>query len=240
MSPGFHQTDQIESGIFVIYGSKGGAVMKNKLIRSLVILLALMMVLAFSGCSRTEEVPEEEPEEDVIMEDDYSPAHFGAEYGYTGDDPVEAEAYKYMVDVIAGNYEPADVSIPAVQIIYKDLSSEDEAVVYGDFWIFNYNIEGDTLMCVSGGNHPGVMHMIREGDEYKVTQFDAVEDGGAFDSSARDLYGDHYDDFMEVYYDSDAKEELRKQTISDYVYLNGLEVTKYQDEGWDPVELDLQ
>ena len=49
--------------------------------------------------------------------------------------------------------------------------------------------------------------------------------------------GEHYDDFMAVYSDSDAREENRKITVSDFVNLNGLEFKYYQDEGWDPVEL---
>ena len=36
---------------------------------------------------------------------------------------------------------------------------------------------------------------------------------------------------------SDARNELRKITVSDFVNLNGLEYKYYQDEGWDPVEL---
>ena len=42
---------------------------------------------------------------------------------------------------------------------------------------------------------------------------------------------------MRVSSDSDERDELRKITVSDYVNLNGLSVTQYQDEGWDPIEL---
>ena len=42
---------------------------------------------------------------------------------------------------------------------------------------------------------------------------------------------------MKVHSDSDARDELRRITVSDYVKMNGLSVTQYQDEGWDPVEL---
>ena len=108
-------------------------------------------------------------------------------------------------------------------------------LVFGDFWVENYNVEGDTLKCVSGGNSPGVMHVSK--DTYAVTAFDEVADGGEFEGSAKELFGEHYDDFMAVYSDSDAREELRKITVSDYVNLNGLDINYYQDEGWDPVEL---
>ena len=140
-----------------------------------------------------------------------------------------------MAEEASKDYDAADVSIPVVEIIGVDISQADEIVVYGDFWVNNYNIEGDTLKCVSGGNYPGVFHMTKD---YKVTSFDVVEDGGNFESSAKELFGDRYEDFMKIYSDSDKINEDRKITVSDYRNLNGLtEVTKMQDEGWDPVDL---
>ena len=159
----------------------------------------------------------------------------GAAYGYAGDDPIDLACYKYMAENVSKDYEPADVSIPIVIIVHEDPAPEDEVLVYGDFWIDNYNIEGDTLKCVSGGNYPGCMHVDKA--TYTVTAFDPVADGGEFESSAKEIFGDSYDDFMKVYSDSEAVAEARKATVSDYVNLNGLDIKYYQDEGWDPVEL---
>lgn len=158
-------------------------------------------------------------------------------YGYAGDDPVEAAVYKYMVEEVGKHFDKADVSIPTVQIVHVDYTNPDDVLVYGDFWIDNYDIDGDTLECVSGGNFPGVMHLGKNGEGYVVSAFDQVADGSNFDSSARELFGDNYDAFMKVYSDSEAREELRTITVSDYVNLNGLNVTQYKDYGWDPVKL---
>ena len=79
------------------------------------------------------------------------------------------------------------------------------------------------------------MHVSKK--DYTVTAFDAVADGGDFDSSARDIFGEHYEDFMKVYGDSEGRAENRKITVSDFVNLNHLDFNYYQDEGWDPVEL---
>ena len=159
----------------------------------------------------------------------------GKAYGYGGDDPAVAACYEYMAETVAKQYDAADVSIPSVTIVSTDDTSADEILVAGDFWIFNYNIDGDTLKCVSGGNYPGVMHVSK--DTYRVTDFDQVADGGGFDESAKELFGDNYDAFMDIYGDEVSREESRKLTIKDYVHYNSLEITKYQDEGWDPVEL---
>ena len=159
----------------------------------------------------------------------------GAAYGYAGDDPIEAACYAYMVETYKEYYEDAEYHIPTVNIINEDLTQDDEYLVYGNFWIENYNGEGDVLKCASGGNYPGCMHISK--DDYTVTAFDVVEDGGNFESSAKEIFGDNYDDFMAVYGDSDAREENRKITVSDFVNLNNLDFNYYQDEGWDPVEL---
>ena len=42
---------------------------------------------------------------------------------------------------------------------------------------------------------------------------------------------------MKAYSNSDARDELRKITVTDYVFYNDLPVKQYQDEGWDPVEI---
>lgn len=161
----------------------------------------------------------------------------GSAYGYAGTDPVEAAVYKYAVEEIGKNFEKADVSIPIVSIVHEDYTNPDDVIVYGDFWLYNYNIEGETLECESGGDFPGVMHLKKDGEGYTVSSFDMVADGADFDSSAKELFGDNYDALMKVMGDDKARDELRKATVSDYVNMNGLDVTQYQDYGWDPVPL---
>lgn len=180
---------------------------------------------------------------DEIGPDDGAP-DIGTKYGYMGQDPAECAVWKYMAEDIASQYGPDDkdgvISVPVVQIVKTDKDSEDgEVDFYGGFWVYNYVVEGDTLKCVSGGSHPGKMEVVKNGDEYIVKEFEPVQDGGAFESSARDIFEESYDDFMKVNGDADAREKLRAQGLADYVKTNGLSVTKYQDEGWDPVDLAL-
>ena len=194
------------------------------------LMAVLAMTFCLAGCGNTEEATADEPPE-VIEE---TPAGPGAAYGYGGEDLVEAAVYQYMAEEVSKNFDQADASIPTVNIVFVDYTQEDEVVVYGDFWVENYNIEGDTLKCVSGGNFPGIMHISKD---YVVTAFDPVADGAGFDASARELFGDYYEDFMKVYSDRDARDELRKITVTDYVFYNDLPVKQFQDEGWEPVEL---
>ncbi len=206
---------------------RGDFIMKKRLVA--VLTISAVMILGLSACGGSGAAPAEDAGSQAVVD--------ATKYGYGGSDPVEAAAYQYMVEEISKNYDEADVSIPIVTIVAEDLTDENDVVVYGDFGIDNYNIEGDTLKCVSGGNYPGVMHMKKDGEGYVVTRMDQVADGGDFDQSAKELFGDYYDDFMNVYSDNDARDELRKIIVTDYVHFNGLSVTQFQDEGWDPVEL---
>lgn len=199
----------------------------------IVLFTVLVMLLGISACGSKEEAAVDEPE--VTVEDSKAePEVDGTAYGYGGSDPVEAAVYKFMAEEVSQNYSEAEIHIPTVNIIHIDFTPEDEILVYGDFWIENYNVEGDTLKCVSGGHYPGMMQVSKD---YVVTDFKQAADGEDFDSSAKEIFGDHYDDFMKIYSDSDLRNELRKVTVTDYVNLNGLSVTKFQDEGWDPVEI---
>ena len=201
--------------------------------RGFILMTALDMAFGLSACGTTEEAAVEE--ENVATEDTESePEVDGTAYGYAGSDPVEAAVYKYLAEEVSKDYDDAEVHIPTVNIVHIDFTPKDEILVYGDFWIENYNVEGDTLKCASGGHYPGMMQVSKD---YVVTDFKQAADGEDFDSSAKEIFGDHYDDFMKIYSDSDLRNELRKVTVTDYVNLNGLSVTKFQDEGWDPVEI---
>ena len=216
--------------------------MKNKLRVFSVIILALVMVFAFAGCGNKTEAPAEEaPAEETAEEEAPAETEPAVElkYGYNGDDPVIAEVYSYAANALSVNYEEAEHHIPIVQIVNVDDSDESDIKVCGDFWVLNYNVEGDTLKCVSGGNYPGMMHVEKTDEGYKVKDMQVTEDGGNFESSAKEIFGDNYEAFSKINSDSDAREKIRAEIIAEYVRQNGLSVTKYQDEGWDPVDIPL-
>ena len=175
--------------------------------------------------------------------DDGAP-DIGTEWGYMGQDPAECAVWKYLATDIASQYGPDDktgvIAIPVVQIVKTDKDDDgNEIDYYGDFHVYNYVVEGDTLKMVSGGTHPGKIEVVKSGDEYTVKEFEQVQDGANFEPSAKDIFEEDYDAFMKVYSDDKARETLRAQGLADYVKTNGLSVTKYQDEGWDPVDLAL-
>ena len=158
-------------------------------------------------------------------------------YQYPGDDPIPKAISDYLTHEIAKNFAPADVSIPSLSIVGTDASNPDDTLVWGDFWIFNYKLENDTLLTESGGSHPGLMHLKKSDDGYTVTKMDVVADGADNLKSAKEIFADKYDDFHKINSNQDEREKIRLQFISDYVKANKLSITKVKDSGWDPVLL---
>ena len=148
---------------------------------------------------------------------------------------------RYLVDSIGPRYAQGDVCIPCVIVVTNEIWHGDSAKVKGDFWVFNYNIVGDTLKCVSGGSHPGMMilHFGNDG-KYVVTSFDQVVDGAGNVESAKRIFGDVYDAFAAFSSDEKKREDTRASYIADYVKAHNLPVKYYQDYGWPAKEIPAE
>ncbi len=201
-----------------------------------IISLVLIAVLALSA---TMLVSCERPSEEGESEEAAEPTRFYGGYGYMGDDPVEGAVYEYAATVLPEQYnvDKDTISIPVVCIVDKVENEDGTVDVAGEFQVYNYTVDGDTLKMQSGGSHPGKIHLVKDGEFYKADGFDAVEDGGGFESSAKEIFGDKYEEFIKVSSDDEKIDALRKEAVQNYVQATGLEVTQYQDEGSDPVKL---
>lgn len=159
---------------------------------------------------------------------------------YTGSDPVEAAVAEYTAAL--GQHfrlEDGAVSIPAPVIYRIETLDETHALVYGDFWVFNYVRSGKALSMISGGEYPAALTLTRTGEEWTVTEAELAEDGELFASSVeRICRGDK--ELMDLYfswdYDADVR-PVRTRYIREYATANGLDIEAYQDYGWDAVPL---
>lgn len=158
-------------------------------------------------------------------------------YEYPGPEQFYSEVYRYIIDEFAGNYEPADVSIPSPVIVKEDVLQGGDIDLYGDFWLYNYNLNADTLECVSGGSYPGCMHIIKGENGYEVKSFDLVGDGSDYEPSAKKIFKEYYNDLIKAQADEEKKQKDRAQIISNYAAANSLDIRQYRDYGWDPVLL---
>ncbi len=164
-------------------------------------------------------------------------------YLYTGSDPVEAAAAAWTAEIGQSRFlvEEGTVSIPAPVILRTEEQDEKHLLVYGDFWVFNYNLDGKTLECIAGGETPGIMALEKSGDGWTVTTVEEADCGEDFVADIRRF--SHGDAALEELYfsasdgDGDLLKNTRHRFIQDYVSANGLDVEAYHDFGWEPVPL---
>ena len=145
---------------------------------------------------------------------------------------------RYLTDSIGSYYAKGEHCVPIHSIVAVDERNPENILVWGDFWVFNYNQVDDTLKCVSGGSHPGLMHIRQTEKGFEVTAFDQVEDGSRYLPTAKKIFGDKYDAFHAINSDEKNRERLRAEGLSVYAKRNGLAVTLYQDYGWPAKKLE--
>ena len=139
---------------------------------------------------------------------------------------------RYLAESIGSAYAEGEYSVPIHTIVGVDESNAEDIKAWGDFWVFNYNLVGDTLKCVSGGNHPGLMHLQKTEKGFEVTAFDQVEDGSKNLPTAKKIFGDKFKAFQDVNSDGQRREKLRAEVLAVFVKKRGLTATHYQDIGW--------
>ena len=138
----------------------------------------------------------------------------------------------YLLREIAPYYLQGELCVPALMIVH-----EEDSCVWGDFWVFWYNISGDTLKTVSGGSHPGMMTLRYESDQPQVVDFERVEDGSRFMPTAQRIFGDYIDVFMNMHSSWAIREAVRREQLYEYVQQNGMNVHYYFDYGLGVMEL---
>lgn len=195
-----------------------------KLMKQLWMQAAILFLCGASltGCKESAPAPPP-PESDVLVEEE--------SYLMTID--------RYLTEEIGKQYTPGQVCIPCVTVIDVDESQPDDIKVWGDFWVYNYNLSGDTLKTVSGGSHPGLIHLQHTGKGYEVKSFDVVADGSDNVESAKKIFGDRYDQFHSINSNSKKREATRARMIADYVKAHQISATRFQDFGWPSVALPL-
>ncbi len=161
-------------------------------------------------------------------------------YAYMGNDPIMREICRYMVAIdLPAVSERGETEIPAPVILKIDDSNPQDIKVWGNFWSYSYTQNGSTLTCEGGGEQPGIMHLAKTADGYIVIGFDGVRDGSYFTDDLRALCKGNLGLYQKFINNSEKeREEIRTTLIRDYVNYNDLDITNYQDFGWDPIPLE--
>lgn len=138
----------------------------------------------------------------------------------------------YLVKEIGSQYSQGELCIPVLMMV-----AEEDSHVWGDFWVMWYDIAGDTLKCVSGGNHSGLITLEGENGNYTIAAFEQTVDGAGNAASAKRIFGSHYDIYQNMHSNEQVREAVRREQLKEYVKHNNLPYKYYQDYGWPAIEL---
>ena len=130
----------------------------------------------------------------------------------------------YLIREIGCQYLQGEICIPTLMMV-----AEEDSVIYGDFWIMWYNLAGDTLKFVSGGNHSGKMTIAESNGTFVVTAFEQTLDGAANEPSAKRIFGTHYDIYHSMHSNESVREAVWQEQLSEYIRRHNLSARYYQD-----------
>ena len=139
----------------------------------------------------------------------------------------------YLVREVGSHYLQGELCVPSLSLVHVEELDSAQARVWGDFWVFWYDLSGDTLKTVSGGNHSGCMTVSLQGKQPVVTAFDQTLDGAAYEPSAKRIFGPHYDIFQNIHSNEEVREAVRCRQLQEYVLRHHLNARYYQDYGWE-------
>lgn len=144
----------------------------------------------------------------------------------------------YLVHEIGEHYLKGEICIPAISVVASERADSNYVPVLCDCWVFWYTPRGDTLKCVSGGNHSGLMSLEVTDDKYTVTSFEQTADGAGWEPSARRIFGSYYDVFQNMHSNHNLQEAVRREQLRYCLKRHNLPYRYYQDYGWPAVEIE--
>ena len=139
---------------------------------------------------------------------------------------------RFFVNEIGAQYAESEYCVPFYKIVSVDERDAENILVWGDFWLFNYNRSGDTLKTMSGGNHAGLLHIRQTDTGFEVTGFDQVAEGAGNMRSAQQIFGDKYEAFHDFHSNEQKREQRRLEVLAEYVQKHNLPVSMVLDYGW--------
>ena len=152
---------------------------------------------------------------------------YGKIYADREPDRVLTAVYNYLSFLKMGDDDYTKVTIPYVRMIKTDESNPDDILVYGDYYMFDFEKREDTLIAVSGDHCPGIVHLKKFSEEAALDYEGQSMDEALTDEDAKELFGDYYDEYIAVTSDREPFEQGYAQLIADYVNYYSLGVTKY-------------
>ena len=126
------------------------------------------------------------------------------------------------------------VEIPTPRIVKIDDSDKKDIKVYGDFWIYGYQMYGTIFNTKNGGSNPGCYHLKDEDGKITVISKEFAEDGSNNWTSLVKICGGDEELAKKVsnHPAVEDEEKLRLDYAKMYAKANNLKFSGIKDYGW--------
>ena len=154
---------------------------------------------------------------------------------YTGDDDYMKAITDDMVLMSEDLFgDQGAVEIPTPRIVKTDDSDKNDIKVYGDFWIYGYEMYGTIFNTKNGSSNPGCYHLKDEDGKITVISKEFAEDGSNNWSSLVKICGGDEELAKKVsnHPAAEDEEKLRLDYAKMYAKANNLRLSGIKDYGW--------
>ena len=225
------------------------SVMKKILLVLSVLLLVGSICSCIKSTSTVDNTKENNQEETKITSNDVkstketvnkmSEREFGfnpnVKFVYTEDDDYMKAITDDMVLMSEDLFGDQDaVEIPTPRIVKIDDANKNDIKVYGDFWIYGYQMYGTIFNTKNGSSNPGCYHLKDEDGKITVISKEFAEDGSNNWTSLVEICGGDEELAKKVSNHPAAEEEekLRLDYAMMYAKANNLKLSGIKDYGW--------
>ena len=162
------------------------------------------------------------------------------DFKYTGSDKILEAITDHMVTEAKKFFGgQGALEIPTPYIVKIDDSNDNDIKVYGNFYIYGYELYGTIFHNKNGGSFPGCYHLKKESDGYSYIKHEIAEDGSKnYESLVKICGGD--ENLAKAIF-SIANEEdaaTRIKYVKMYRDANNLRISGIKDYGWPVILFD--
>ncbi|MDO5154350.1 MAG: hypothetical protein Q4D51_00150 [Eubacteriales bacterium] len=161
------------------------------------------------------------------------------EFIYAGDDEAIAAIWEYFEKEDGQYYQYDNAILMPGFIIYKQVQEGDELLVFGNYWLYTYLLNGNVFEEQSGGECPACVHLKKVNGAYEVVAVDRAGDGAEYDLKIKE-FTDGYEGVYDMYIQSgmnNDRQDNQKYYLQMYVKENDLDIQYFKEYGWDPVPI---
>ena len=162
------------------------------------------------------------------------------DFKYTGSDKILEAITDHMVTEAKKFFGgQGALEIPTPYIVKIDDSNDDDVKVYGNFYIYGYELYGTIFHNKNGGSFPGCYHLKKESDGYSYIKHEIAEDGSKnYESLVKICGGDENlaKAIFNVANEEDASTRIKY--VKMYRDANNLRISGIKDYGWPVILFD--